>query len=177
MMVVRVCLCGVLEGRGSYGACLATARRVLPCWSAGHGEWWQRQVEDAIATARGPTDLQARLQHLHELLKQPYDEIDRFSPPIVFGLCFCLVMFAQGVTRLAVVPVPDCSVDPECWRGIVGYAGAVLNAGIGFFFFFLFLFYLGSVGDAFDRTKRALNSPKARWQTSVRPGAVRCPVS
>ena len=133
----------------------------------GHGEWWRRHVEHAVATANGGAELQVRLQHLHELLKQPYDEIDKFSPSMAAGLLFCIATSVHGIARLTLMPAPDCSAafgSSDCWRGVLSFGGAVISAAIGVLFFPMFLFFLGTVGDSFERTKKALLCPKVRVQ-------------
>ena len=130
---------------------------------AGHGEWWRRQVEQAIATANGAADLQVRLQHLHELLRQPYDEIDRFSPCIVAFLICQFAFLANGIIRISMRPAIDCSAAAasDCLRDYVSnYFGAVVQLSLALYFFPTFLFFMGSVGESFERSKRALQCPK-----------------
>lgn len=108
-----------------------------PPYVAGHAEWWRRQVEDAIANADGAADLENRLHHLHQLLRQPYDEINEFSTLVFFCLLFFTTLSVVGVTFATTAPAYDGSFLAMLAYVLWGFGGNFL----GYFFTFLFLFW------------------------------------
>ena len=106
-------------------------------------------MEIVIATAEDSEELEAKLDHLHDLLRQPYEQLQRCSPFVAFFALCQVFLSAQAVAGIV--------------EGETMPFGALIDLGLsalGIFYCGLVLFWVGSVGDAFRRTKSKLNRPK-----------------
>ena len=137
---------------------ISTAWCILICfqrWVAclgGHCHWWRRQVNAAIAAevpADGASDLQGKLSHLHELLRQPFVQLNHLSTFVL--LCETgLLFFAIGlVLRLA--------IGDYSGGGQVSNDMRILSIMVSTFF--AVLFWSAVPGDEFQQVRSLLNSP------------------
>ena len=90
-------------------------------------------MELAIATAEGAADLEAKLDHLHDVCHQPYQQLQRFSAFAAWVVLAQSLLVAHAVAGLA--------------EGAKMPLGSLLDSGmvlLGTFFVFLFLFWVGT---------------------------------
>ena len=84
----------------------------------------------------GAEDLETRLNHLHQLLKQPYDEINEFSLTVFVSLIAFIGVAGAGIIFVTTAPAFDGSfkaVLAYFFWGILGPFNGFLLALLRFF--------------------------------------------